>query len=158
MSHGQDESIDLFVEQLKEAALSARRNAYAPYSQFHVGAAVVCANGVVYSGCNVENAAYGSSICAERVALTAAIAAGAQAGGFRALAVVGQTDEPITPCGACRQVIAELCSPHMPVWLGNLQGEWQCTTVADLLPGAFTRVALLREEQVNYNGNIQSEL
>jgi cytidine deaminase len=95
----------------------------------------------------VENAAYGPTNCAERTALFRAIADGKKAGGFRAIAVIGDTDGPISPCGVCRQVMVELCAPDMPVIMGNLQGDWSIATVADLLPGAFTPAALNKEEQ-----------
>lgn len=119
-------------------AHSARDQAYAPYSRFQVGAAVLTHDGRQFSGCNVENAAYGLCNCAERTALFSAIAAGCQPGDFAALAVVADTPDPVSPCGACRQVMAELCAPTMPVLLSNLHGDRMQTTVGDLLPGAFT--------------------
>lgn len=134
------------LEEMKQAALAVRLHAYAPYSHFWVGAALLDEQGRCFAGCNVENAAYGSAICAERVALTSAIAAGVKPGTITALAVVGDTDQPITPCGACRQVIAELCLPETPVFLGTIRGHWEQTTAAALLPGAFTGAALNREE------------
>jgi cytidine deaminase len=89
------------------------------------------------SGCNVENAAYGLCNCAERTALCAAIAAGCKAGDFAALAVIADTSAPVSPCGACRQVMSELCDPDMPVLMGNVHGDAAQTTVAALLPGSF---------------------
>ena len=118
-------------------AREARERAYAPYSRFLVGAAVRTRDGREFGGCNVENAAYGLCNCAERTALFAAVAAGCRPGDFVALAVVGDTPAPITPCGACRQVMAELCDEAMPVLLGNLAGDMQQTTVGALLPGSF---------------------
>ena len=115
----------------------ARGQAYAPYSRFAVGAVVLARDGRRFAGCNVENAAYGLCNCAERTALFAAIAAGCRPGDFAALAVVADTPAPVTPCGACRQVMSELCDATMPVLLGNLQGECTQTSVAELLPGAF---------------------
>ncbi|WP_373692411.1 cytidine deaminase [Cohnella silvisoli] len=126
------------IEQLLEAAKSARNNAYIPYSGFAVGAVVLDSENRLHNGCNVENAAYGPTNCAERTALFRAIADGRKAGEFQAVAVIGDTAEPITPCGVCRQVLAELCEPNMPVILGNLQGAYQVTTVSELLPGAFS--------------------
>ncbi|MCD9022978.1 cytidine deaminase [Cohnella sp. NL03-T5] len=126
------------MEQLLEAAKSARNNAYIPYSGFAVGAVVLDSENRLHNGCNVENAAYGPTNCAERTALFRAIADGRKAGEFQAVAVIGDTAEPITPCGVCRQVLAELCEPNMPVILGNLQGAYQVTTVSELLPGAFS--------------------
>jgi cytidine deaminase len=118
-------------------AREARELAYAPYSQFLVGAAVRTRDGRAFGGCNVENAAYGLCNCAERTALFAAVAAGCRPGDFVALAVVADTPAPVSPCGACRQVMAELCDEAMPVLLGNLTGETRHTTVGALLPGSF---------------------
>ena len=118
-------------------ARDARAHAYAPYSNFHVGAALLTRDGHRFSGCNVENAAYGLCNCAERTALFAAIAAGCKAGDFAALAVVADTPAPVSPCGACRQVMSELCDAEMPVLMGNLHGDTERTTVAALLPGSF---------------------
>lgn len=138
--------LDLITDQeadsLFRAASDARLRAYAPYSGFRVGAALLDAEGRVHAGCNVENAAYGPTNCAERTALFRAIADGAKAGSFRALAVIADTEAPVTPCGVCRQVIAELCPPDMPILLGNVRGGRVRTTIADLLPGAFTRQSL----------------
>ena len=100
---------DTALDVLLKAARAAREHAYAPYSAFAVGATVQTGDGRLFNGCNVENAAYGLCNCAERTALFAAIAAGCQRGDFVALAVVTDTDSPASPCGACRQVLAELC-------------------------------------------------
>ena len=124
-------------EVLLNLARAARENAYAPYSRFLVGAALVTRDGRHFTGCNVENASYGLCNCAERTALFAAVAAGYQPGDFQALAVIGDTPAPISPCGACRQVMTELCDNAMPVWLGNLDGATLETTVEALLPGWF---------------------
>ena len=126
-------------EQLVEEARAARLKAYTPYSQFKVGAALLTRQGTVYHGCNVENASYGLTNCAERTAFFRAIADGCQPGDFVALAVIGDTDNPISPCGACRQVLVELGGPDLPVYLANLGSATQATTAAALLPGAFTR-------------------
>lgn len=125
-------------QSLLEAAKQAREKAYVPYSHFGVGAVFMDGDGHLHAGCNVENAAYGPTNCAERTALFRAIADGRQPGEFQVAAVIGDTDSPITPCGVCRQVMVELCKPDMPVLLGNLRGEYRWTTVAELLPGAFT--------------------
>lgn len=122
---------------LLNLARQARENAYAPYSRFLVGAALVTRDGRHFSGCNVENASYGLCNCAERTALFAAVAAGCKPNDFAAMAVIGDTAGPISPCGACRQVMSELCDETMPVWLGNLAGDRQETTVQALLPGSF---------------------
>lgn len=120
------------AESLIDQAIQARSRAYAPYSAYPVGAAVLTADGAIVVGCNVENAAYPSTICAERVALTAAIAQGFRH--FVALAVV--TENGGSPCGACRQVMAEL-GPTMTVYIGDASGAFRTTTVADLLPDSF---------------------
>lgn len=125
-------------EQLIQEAQAARRKAYVPYSHFQVGAALATRDGKVYHGCNVENASYGLTNCAERTALYSAIADGQRREDFVALAVVGDTEQPISPCGACRQVMLELAGPALPIFLSNLAGALAETTPAQLLPGAFT--------------------
>src|SRR4051795_5165568 len=124
------------MEELIEEAKKARDKAYAPYSKFPVGAALLASNGLVYHGCNIENAAYSMCNCAERTALFKAYSEGDT--DFQLLAVVADTDRPCSPCGACRQVISELCSKDMKVVLTNLKGDILETTVEDLLPGAFS--------------------
>ena len=123
-------------KQLEEKVLAARSRAYVPYSHFPVGAVAVDQAGHTYSGANVENASYPLGMCAERVALFKLVTESTHAP--QALYVIGDTEGPISPCGACRQVMVELCPPEMPVYLGNVRGEWIETTVAALLPGAFT--------------------
>jgi cytidine deaminase len=125
------------VDELLNLARAARQRAYAPYSRFQVGAVVLTRDGRRFDGCNVENAAYGLCNCAERTALFAAVAAGCRPGDFATLAVVADTPGPVSPCGACRQVMAELCDQAMPVVLGNLADQVQQTTVASLLPDSF---------------------
>lgn len=125
------------VDPLMRAARQAREQAYAPYSNFRVGAAVLTRDGRTFTGCNVENASYGLCNCAERTALFSAVAAGCRPGDFVRLAVIADTPEAVSPCGACRQVMAELCSEAMPVLLGNLADAMQETTVGALLPGSF---------------------
>ncbi|HHY72975.1 MAG TPA: cytidine deaminase [Bacillus bacterium] len=126
----------LFIDDLIDQAKEAREQAYVPYSKFKVGAAVLTQNMKVYKGCNIENAAYGLCNCAERTALFKAFSEGDKQ--IKALAVVADTKRPVPPCGACRQVMAELCPPNMPIFLTNLQGIITETTVEALLPGAFT--------------------
>jgi cytidine deaminase len=118
-------------------AAAARELAYTPYSNFKVGAALLTRDGRIFRGCNVENASYGLCNCAERTAFFSAIAQGCQPGDFAALAVIGQTDGPIAPCGACRQVILELGGNELPVVLANLKGDVFETTAAAQLPNAF---------------------
>jgi cytidine deaminase len=124
-------------EKLIEEAAEARLKAYTPYSNFKVGAALLCNDGRVFHGCNVENASYGLCNCAERTAFFSAFAHGYQPGDFERLAVIGDTDGPIAPCGACRQVILELGGNALPVVLSNLRGEVFETTAAAQLPNAF---------------------
>jgi len=122
---------------LIEEAAAARQNAYAPYSRFLVGAAVLTRDGRVFRGCNVENASYGLCNCAERTALFSAVAAGCKPGDFVALAIIGDTEKPIATCGACRQVVIELGTPDMEVVLANLKHKVEQTTAGALLPGPF---------------------
>jgi cytidine deaminase len=117
-------------------AWAVRERAYAPYSRFAVGAALIDVEGKVFTGCNVENVSFGLTMCAERVALGAAIAAGARA--FRAIVIVADTKLPVSPCGACRQVLAEF-APELEVVLAN-RSEMQCFSLADLLPRAGTGI------------------
>ena len=130
------------VEQLISEARAAREKAYAPYSNFKVGAAVLTRDGKVYRGCNIENAAYGLTNCAERTAFFAAIADGYKPGDFAQLAVIGETEGPISPCGACRQVILELGGADLVVILANLENAVEISSPAALLPGAFSNVDL----------------
>jgi cytidine deaminase len=116
-------------------AREAQEKAYAPYSSFRVGAAVY-AGGEIYQGCNVENAAYGSTICAERAAAMAAVLAGNTF--FDAVAVVGDSDDPTVPCGACRQFLAEF-NPEMRVVMGGRTEYVRVSTLEELLPEAFAR-------------------
>ncbi|MCF7800983.1 MAG: cytidine deaminase [Candidatus Marinimicrobia bacterium] len=120
--------------ELIHAAQMVREKAYAPYSKFKVGAAVGTAQGKTFTGCNVENASYGLTVCAERNALGAAIAAGEKK--FDLLVVASEDGVP--PCGACRQVIWELCG-EIPVILVDQRGNTTRTTSRDLLPGAFNQ-------------------
>jgi cytidine deaminase len=133
----------LNIEKLIEESKKAREKAYVPYSKFGVGAALVTKDGKVYHGCNIENAAYSMCNCAERTALFKAYSEGDR--DFQMLAVVADTDRPCSPCGACRQVISELCPPDMKVVLTNLKGDVKETTVAELLPGAFSPEDLYAE-------------
>lgn len=120
---------------LIEEAKKAREKAYVPYSKFKVGAAVLDNKGNIFHGCNIENAAYSMCNCGERTALFHAYAQGSKH--FEMMAVAADTDRPVSPCGACRQVLAELCDPQMKIILTNLHGDITETTVSELLPGAF---------------------
>ena len=117
--------------QLVESAKSAQQRAYAPYSKFPVGAALRCKSGAVYTGCNVENVSFGLTLCAERAAVTAAIAKGDR--DFVALAVVTNSKQPAVPCGACRQVLAEF-KPDLKIVSATWGGEMQEFDLSTLLP------------------------
>ena len=119
-----------------EEANKMLAKAYIPYSKFPVGAALVTKEGKIYTGCNIENASYGLCNCAERTAIFKAVSEGER--NFSYLVITGETDGPISPCGACRQVIAEFCDPKMRVLLTNVKGDEKEVTVEQLLPGAFT--------------------
>lgn len=124
---------DAAIDKLMTTALAARAHAYAPYSKFFVGAAVEGATGAIYGGCNVENASYGLAICAERAAIFQAIAAGETR--LLRLLVVGEGEAPVAPCGACRQVMREFNLKE--IFLCNMQGDIQRTSLTELLPQAF---------------------
>lgn len=123
-------------DELLRAAHEARAHAYAPYSNYRVGAAVRGDNGKIYRGANVENASYGLCICAERTAISTAIADGVRR--IVAAAVVTQTSPPVAPCGMCRQTFAEFAD-DLPIALSNDQGERVDTSLRELLPRAFRR-------------------
>lgn len=125
-------------EVLIERAREAMSQAYVPYSKFPVGAALLTKDSRIVTGCNIENAAYGVCNCAERTALFKAWSEGIR--NFAAMAVIADTEKPVSPCGACRQVMLELCPEDMPVYLANLRGEVLETTVKDLLPYGFSRI------------------
>ncbi len=119
---------------LIDEAVQASGNAYAPYSEYKVGAALLCSNGTVFKGCNVENASYGLSNCAERTAVFTAVAAGQT--DFTALAIAASSAPAPFPCGACRQVLAEFCGPDFPVYIRQADG-YAATTLGELLPHGF---------------------
>lgn len=122
-------------EKLVALALEARNKAYVPYSNFHVGAALIADNGRIYTGCNVENASYGAAICAERTAIVKAISDGAKS--IVALAVSSDSNRATMPCGICRQVISEFCSPNTPLYLSDRNGKFECFRFEEILPFAF---------------------
>jgi len=130
----------MISENLIEEAKKARQMAYAPYSHFKVGAALLTKSGAIYTGCNVENASYGLTICAERTALFKAVSAGERE--FTALAVVTDLEDPASPCGACRQTLSEFAY-RMPVILANTNGKVVETSLAELLPRAFSESSLI---------------
>jgi cytidine deaminase len=119
---------------LVDTALAARKNAHAPYSHFQVGAALEAADGRVFTGCNVENATYGLSVCAERVAIFKAISEGVRK--FQRIAVAADTDVLTPPCGSCRQILWEFCG-DIEVTLTNLHGKTEMLQMKDLFPRPF---------------------
>ena len=123
--------------ELIEKAIEGRKNAYVPYSNFMVGAAVLLKDGTIITGCNVENASYGFSMCAERNTLFKMVSMGYRKEDTVAMAVVGDTEGPISPCGACRQVMVELLNPNTKIYLANLQGKVKEMTLEELLPYSF---------------------
>lgn len=125
---------ELEIQKLMDCAIKARENAYSPYSHFAVGAALLCEDGTLYEGCNIENASYGLTNCAERTAIFKAVSEGHIK--FKALAVVADTEGPCAPCGACRQVMAEFKIPL--IIMGNLMGNIKIVTIEELLPFSFS--------------------
>jgi cytidine deaminase len=122
------------MDALLEAARAARDNAHAPFSGFKVGAALEDTAGRIHTGCNVENATYGLTLCAERVAVFKAISEGAR--NFRRIVVVADTESLTPPCGACRQILWEFCG-NVPILLGNLKGVTETMQLSDLFPRPF---------------------
>ena len=128
------ERSDIVAETLIAAAIAAREHAYVPYSNYKVGAAVLTEHGHIFTGCNVENAVYPLTLCAERVAITKAISEGAHA--ITAVAVVTANAGP--PCGSCRQVIREFSAPDSPIFIAHLDGSYHEHTIEQLLPESFS--------------------
>jgi cytidine deaminase len=122
------------MDALVSAALHARENAHAPFSKFKVGAAVEDSNGSIHSGCNIENATYGLTVCAERVAVFKALSEGAR--GFKRVAVVADTEMLTPPCGACRQILWEFCG-DVEIVLANLRGKSETLRLGALFPRPF---------------------
>ena len=125
---------ELEIQKLMDCTIKARENAYSPYSHFAVGAALLCEDGTLFEGCNIENASYGLTNCAERTAIFKAVSEGHTK--FKALAVVADTEGPCAPCGACRQVMAEFKIPL--IIMGNLMGNIKIVTIEELLPFSFS--------------------
>ena len=125
---------ELEIQKLMDCVIKARENAYSPYSHFAVGAALLCEDGTLFEGCNIENASYGLTNCAERTAIFKAVSEGHIK--FKALAVVADTEGPCAPCGACRQVMAEFKIPL--IIMGNLMGNIKIVTIEELLPFSFS--------------------
>jgi len=126
--------LEKYIENLIKKAKEARKKAYAPYSGFKVGSAALTDNGKIFTGCNIENASLGLSICAERVAIFNAISKGYKS--FKAIAIICDTEKPCSPCGACRQAMIEF-SPEMNVIMCNFQKKYIIKKAKDLIPDAF---------------------
>jgi cytidine deaminase len=124
------------MQTLLDQAIEARRKAYTPYSKFQVGAAVLTKDHHVFQGCNIENASYGLTNCAERTAIFKAVSEGEKE--IDTIVIVADTEGPVSPCGACRQVMAEFCDKDTKIILANLNGEKVETTIDELLPGFFS--------------------
>lgn len=123
-------------------AFQGRENSYSPYSNFKVGAAVLTEDGKIYTGCNIENASYGATNCAERTAIFKAISDGYRT--IAAIAIVGDDANYTYPCGICRQVISEFASKDTKIILGKNENEYIVKTLDEILPGAFTKNNLLK--------------
>ena len=134
-------------KELVSQAIAAMDRAYAPYSRHKVGAALLSADGRVFTGCNIENAAYSPSVCAERTAVFKAVSEGVR--DFRAMAIVGGKDGVITglfpPCGVCRQVLREFCGEDFPLFLGGPNGQIETRTLGELLPLSFSSDSMERD-------------
>lgn len=125
------------INELVNKAIEARKKSYSPYSKFKVGASILLKNGEYILGCNVENVSYGLTNCAERTALFKLISEGYNKDDVVAMAIVGNTEDPIAPCGACRQVMLELLDANTIIVLANMNGKTKKTTVKELMPYCF---------------------
>lgn len=135
--HGQNKSENISDEvwdDLYEQARAVKQQAWVPYSEFPVGAALLCESGEIVTGCNVENASIGATVCAERTALGVAVSHGERS--FEALCVVTDAEPPAAPCGICRQALSEFCA-NLPMLLANEAGDREETTLAEIFPRAF---------------------
>lgn len=130
-------------EKLINEAKKAREKAYVPYSHFPVGAALLTKSGQIYTGCNIENAAYPDTCCAERVAIFKAISTGERE--FSSMAVIADTDKPVSPCGSCRQVMSEFFDKEMNIYLSNLKGDLKTVFMNELLPFSFQSTDLIEK-------------
>ncbi|MES2856021.1 MAG: cytidine deaminase [Bdellovibrionota bacterium] len=130
-----EQKISPLVQKAFKAALSTRARAHAPYSKFKVGAALVTTAGEIFTGCNVENASYGGTVCAERTAILKAVSEGEKK--FSTIVVVTDAKNPATPCAFCLQVMAEFLPPKATIWIGDLKGLKTSYTFAELLPHPF---------------------
>lgn len=133
--------MEIDCKELILKAFQGRKNAYAPYSGFKVGAAVLTEDGNIYTGCNIENASYGATNCAERTAIFKAVSEGHE--NVKAIAIVGEKNKYTYPCGICRQVMAEFALPDIKIILAKNEREYIVKTLDEILPGAFTKKDLL---------------
>jgi len=129
-------------KKLSKFAIDARENAYVPYSKFKVGAAVITEDGTIYTGCNIENASYGATNCAERTAIFKAVSEGHKK--IKAIAIVGDMSTHTYPCGICRQVIVEFATSHIDIILVKNEDDYIIKSMEEILPGAFTKEDLLK--------------
>lgn len=127
---------DVEIKNLINLANDAKQRAYAPYSNLQSGSCIKGASGAYYLGCNVENASFSATICAERMAIYKAISEAERT--FDVMSIISSSDEPALPCGTCLQVLSELCDPDMPIICANQTGKYQIYFVGDLLPHAFS--------------------
>ena len=134
--------MEINMQNLVEKAYTAKQYAYAPYSGFHVGAALLCGDGTIFTGCNIENAAYSPANCAERTAVFKAVSEGYRS--FLAIAVAGSSGEYLAPCGVCRQVLMEFCDPDsFLVILAKNQTQYQSFRLGELFPHAFSKTDIV---------------
>ncbi|KRX07579.1 Cytidine deaminase-like protein [Pseudocohnilembus persalinus] len=134
------------IKQLINDAIEVRKNAYSVYSNFQVGCALITDKDIKYQGVNVENASYGLTICAERCAITTAVTHGMKK--IKVLAVTADTKTPVSPCGACRQVISEFSDKNTIFIISNIKGDYEIKNINDLLPGAFNPAHLDEENRI----------
>ena len=127
--------MDTALKKLKEEAERVQKMAYAPYSKFNVGAALLSSDGNIYSGCNVENGSFGLTVCAERNAIFEMVKNGGKS--IKRLVVIGETEKPLSPCGACRQVIAEFGDSSTEIYMFNQKRDYQVVSLNELIPYVF---------------------
>ncbi|MCX7772115.1 MAG: cytidine deaminase [Clostridia bacterium] len=127
--------MDAQAQELVSLAVKAKESAYAPYSGFHVGAALLADNGKIYTGCNIENASFGATICAERTAIVKAVSDGARQ--ILAIAISSDSKAATMPCGICRQTMSEFCASDMPMYLSNREGQFETYSFDQILPHSF---------------------
>lgn len=136
------------MKELVKQAIKARENAYNPYSNFAVGAALLLNNGEVIYGSNIENVSFGLSNCAERSALFSSYSQGYKKEDIKAMAIVADTKGVVSPCGACRQVMKELLADDTPIYLANLKGDIKEVRIVDLLPNSFDEIEIWAKKEL----------